>query len=134
MALLPNGYDPQNLNDVLQQQAQSASANQNQQYIQQKKQLVADQAAGGRLMSGVSNYPLADLSTQNQQAQSGIQDQLANSLAGIPEEDWLNTQNFQRQQQLAQLVGSLNKPSTLQEALQGIGQVGPLAAVTASFL
>jgi hypothetical protein len=133
MALLPNGYDPQNLSDVLGQQAQSASANQNQAYIQQKKQLVADQAAGGRLTSGVSNYPLADLSTQNQQAQSGIQDQLANSLAGIPEEDWLNTQNFQRQTQLADLIGSLNKPSTLQEALQGIGQVGPLAAMAASF-
>jgi hypothetical protein len=134
MALLPNGYDPNNLNDVLQQQAQSASANQNQQYIQQKKQTVADQAASGRLMSGVSNYPLADLSTQNQQAQSGIQDQLASSLAGIPEEDWLNTQNFQRQTQLANLIGSLNKPSTLQEALQGVGSLGPLAAVTASFL
>ena len=113
MALLPNGYDPNNLNDVLTQQANSASANQQQNYIQQKKQLVSDQAAGGRLMSGVSNYPLTDLSTQNQQAQSGIQDQLANSLAGIPEEDWLNTQNFQRSQQLAQLVGGLNQPSTL---------------------
>ena len=72
MALLPNGFNPQNLNDVLQQQANSASANQNQSYIQQKKQLVSDQAAGGRLMSGVSNYPLTDLSTSNQQAQSGL--------------------------------------------------------------
>jgi len=134
MALLPNNYDPNNLADVLGQQAQAASANQNQNYIQQKKQLVADQAAGGRLMSGVSNYPLTDLSTQNQQVQSGIQDQLASSLAGIPEEDWLNTQNFQRQTQLADLIGSLNKPSSLQEALGAIGQVGPLAAVTASFL
>ena len=134
MALLPNGYDPNNLNDVLTQQANSASANQQQNYIQQKKQLVADQAAGGRLMSGVSNYPLTDLSTQNQQAQSGIQDQLANSLAGIPEEDWLNTQNFQRSQQLAQLVGGLNQPSTLEQVLQGVGQVGPLAAMAASFL
>jgi hypothetical protein len=134
MPLLPNGYNPQNLNDVLQQQAQSATANQNQDYIRQKRQTIADQGAGGRLESGVSNYPLADLSTQNQQAQSGIQDQLASSLAGIPEEDWLNTQNFQRQTQLAQLIGSLNKPSSLQEALGAIGQVGPLAAMTASFI
>lgn len=134
MALLPNGFDPQTLQDTLTQGAQSASANQNQQYIQQRKQLVSDQAAGGRLSSGVSNYPLTDLSTANQQAQSGIQDQLASSLAGITEEDWLNQQNFTRQQQLADLVGSLNKPSTLQEALGGIGQVGPLAATAAAFI
>lgn len=134
MALLPNGFNPQNLNDVLQQQANSASANQNQSYIQQKKQLVSDQAAGGRLMSGVSNYPLTDLSAQNQQAQSGIQDNLASSLAGVPEEDWLNQQNYQRSYDLASLVGSLNKPSTLQEALAGIGQVGPLAATAAAFM
>lgn len=133
MALLPNGYDPQNLSDVLNQQAQSASANQNQAYIQQKKRTVADQAADGRLMSGVSNYPLADLSTANQQAQSGIQGNLASSLAGIPEEDWLNTQNFNRSYTLANLIGGLNKPSTLEEALNGVGQVGPLAAMAASY-
>lgn len=134
MALLPNGFDPQTLQDTLTQQANQASAAQNQNYIQQRKQLVADQASSGRLTSGVSNYPLTDLSTQNQQAQSGIQDQLASSLAGIPEEDWLNQQNFQRSQQLADLIGSLNKPSTLSEALSGIGQVGPLAVTAASFL
>jgi hypothetical protein len=134
MALLPTGYNPSNLSDVLNQQAQSASANQQNDYVQQKRRTIADQGAMGRLESGVSNYPLTDLSTQNQKAQSGIQDQLASSLAGIPEEDWLNTQNFQRQTQLAQLIGSLNKPSSLQEALGAIGQVGPLAAMTASFL
>lgn len=134
MAILPTGYDPQNLQDVLGKQAEAATNNQTQNYIQQKKRTVASEAAGGRLMSGVSNYPLADLSSQNQQAQSGIQDNLASSLAGIPEEDWLNTQNFTRSKQLAELIGSLNKPSTLQEALSGIGQIGPLAAAGASFL
>jgi hypothetical protein len=134
VALLPNGYNPQNLNDVLTQQANSASANQQQQYTQQRKQLISDEASGGRLMSGVSNYPLADLDTSNAQAQSGIQDQLASSLASVPEEDWLNTQNFNRSYQLANLIGGLNKPSSLEQALQGIGQVGPLAGVAASFL
>lgn len=134
MALLPNGYNPGNLNDVLTKQADTASANQTDDYTQQKKRLVASQAAGGRLTSGVSNYPLTDLSVSNQRAQSGIQDQLASSLAGIPEEDWLNNQNFQRSYQLANLIGSMNKPGTLEEALGAIGQVGPLAAVAASFL
>lgn len=131
--LLPNGYNPQTLADTLGQQATAASANANQNYIQQRKQLISDQAAGGRLTSGVKNYPLTDLDTGEAQTQSGIQDQLTSTLAGIPEEDWLNTQNYNRQIQLAQLVGSLNKPSTLAEALQGIGSVGPLAAMTASF-
>lgn len=134
MALLPNGYNPQNLSDVLGQQASSASANAADAYMQNKKRLVASEAAGGRLMSGVSNYPLTDLATGEQQTQSGIQDQLANSLAGIPEEDWLNKQNFNRSYQLANLIGSLSKPSTLQEVFQGIGSVGPMAAMAASFL
>lgn len=134
MALLPNGYNPQNLEDILGQQAQSATANLTDQYQQQRRRTAADQAASGRLMSGVSNYPLTDLDTGYQQQKSGIQSQLASSLAGIPEEDWLNQQNFQRQLQLANLIGSLNKPSTLQEALGGIGAIGPLAGMTASFL
>lgn len=133
MALLPNNYDPQNLSDVLGQQAKSSTANLTDQYTQARKKAVASEAAGGRLTSGVSNYPLTDLDTSYQQGKSGIQDQLASSLAGIPEEDWLNGQNFQRQQQLANLIGSLNKPSTLSEALSGIGSIGPLAAMTASF-
>lgn len=134
MSLLPNGYDPQNLNDVLSQQANAASADQNQQYIQQKKQLVSDQASSGRLMSGVSNYNLTDLSNQNQQAQSGIQDSLASSLAGIPEEDWLNSQQFDQSQQLASLIGGLNQPSTLDQVMQGIGAAGPLIAMGAALL
>lgn len=134
MALLPSGYNPQNLNDVLTQQAGSASANAADAYTQQRKKAVAGEAAGGRLMSGVSNYPLGDLDTAEAQTQSGIQDNLASSLAGIPEEDWLNQQNFGRSAGLANLIGSLNQPSTLEQVMQGIGQVGPMAGLLASFL
>lgn len=133
MAILPNGYNPQNLQDVLGQQAQAASNSANQSYIQQRKQTVADQASGGRLTSGVSNYPLTDLDNGEAQTQSGIQDQLASSLAGIPEEDWLNSQNFGRSQDLASLVGGLNKPNTLDQIFQGIGQVAPLIGAAAAF-
>lgn len=132
MAILPN-YNPQNLQDVLGQQAQAASAAQNQSYIQQRKQTVSDQAAGGRLTSGVSNYPLTDLDTGEAAAQSGIQDQLSSSLAGIPEEDWLNSQNFNRSQGLASLIGSLNKPNTLDQIFQGVGQVAPIVGAAAAF-
>lgn len=132
MALLPNGYNPQNLQDVLSGQAASASANQADAYTQQRKQLVADQASSGRLMSGVSNYPLTDLDTGEQQAQSGIQDQLATSLAGISQEDWLNNQNYLRSYGLANQIGNANKPSTLDELFQGIGAIGPTAATFAA--
>lgn len=132
MALLPNGYDPKTLSDVLGQQAQSASANEADAYTQSRKRLVAQQAAGGRLMSGVSNYPLTDLDVGEQQAQSGIQDNLAASLAGIPEEDWLNQAQYGRSYNLAAKVGQLNKPSTLDEIFQGIGAIGPTAAMLAA--
>lgn len=129
MALLPSGYDPNTLNDVLQGQAKSASANQTDLYQQQRKRTVADQAASGRLMSGVSDYPLTDLDTQNQQAQSGIQNQLATALGGISQEDWLNNQNYLRSYGLANQIGNANRPSTLDQLFQGIGSIGPLAAM-----
>lgn len=134
MSLLPSGYDPKNLEDVLKGQATNASANQTDQYQQQRKRAVAGEAASGRLMSGVSNYPLTDLDVGNQRAQSGIQDQLASSLAGVPEEDWLNQNDFKRSYDLASLIGKLNKPNTLDEIFQGIGAIGPTVAAGAQFL
>lgn len=134
MAILPSGYDPQNLEDVLKGQAASASANATDSYIQNKKRLVSKEAASGRLMSGVSDYPLTDLSVDNQKTQSGIQDHLAGSLASVGQEDWLNSQDFQRSYQLAQLIGGLNKPSTLDQIFQGIGSIGgPVASMYGAF-
>lgn len=134
MSLLPNGYDPQNLQDVFGQIGSSRTAGLTDEYQQARKRAVAGQAAGGRLMSGVSSYPLTDLDTSYQKGLSGIQNDLASSEAGIPEEDWLNSKNFKRSYDLASLIGRLNKPSTLEEVMQGIGSIGPLAAVGASFL
>lgn len=134
MALLPNGTNPQNLQDVFNQIGSSQSANLTDSYQQQRKRLVADQAASGRLMSGVSSVPLTDLDTHYQQGMSGIQSNLANEESGIPAEDWLNNNNFQRSYQLADLIGRLNKPSTLDEVFQGIGSIGPTAAMAAALL
>lgn len=132
-ALLPNGYNPQSLQDALSQSAGSASANLGDQYIQAKKQLVSDQASSGRLMSGVSDYPLTDLQTQYQQGLSGIQGNLATEEAAIPSEDWLNQQQFGEGQQLASQLSSLLQPSTLDQVFQGIGQVAPIIGAAASF-
>lgn len=132
MALLPNGYDPKNLDDVLKGQAGSATANLTDQYQQARKRAVSSEAASGRLMSGVSDYPLTDLDTNYQQGKSGIQDQLATSLGGISQEDWLNNQDYLRSYGLANKIGNANRPSTLDELFQGIGAVGPSLATFAA--
>ena len=132
MAILP-GYDPQNLQDVLQQQAQNQSAGIQDQYNQSRRSLVARLAANGQLMGGTADYPLTDLDTSEAGALSGVQSNLSKALAGIPSEDWLNNQNFQRSYNLANYIGSLNQPSTLDQVFQGIGAIGPLAAAGASF-
>jgi hypothetical protein len=134
MAGLFTDFSPGSLEDVLRQQAQAQTAQTTDTYNQARKRLVGQQAASGRLMSGVSDYPLTDLDTSQARSLSGIQSNLTTNLAGVPSEDWLNQQNYQRSYNLANLIGSLNRPSTLEEVLGGIGSIGPLAAVGASFL
>lgn len=120
------------LEDVLGGQAQSATAQTKDKYAQARKRLVGQQAASGRLMSGVADYPLGDLDTQEGQDLSGIQSGLASKLGGISAEDWLNNQNFLRQYGLADKIGKANKPSTLDELFQGIGSIGPTVATLAA--
>lgn len=128
----PNSKDT--LASVLGQQADNRTAQTKDQYSQGRKRLVAQQAHSGRLMSGVSDYPLTDLDTEESGALSGIQDSLSGALAGIPGEDWMNTQDYQRKLALANKIGNANKPSTLDEIFQGIGSIGPTAALAASFI
>lgn len=134
MSGLFGDFSPGSLEDVLKQQAGAQTAQTQDQFGQARKRLVSQQAASGRLMSGVSDYPLTDLDTGQSRALSGIQSNLASSLGGIPSEDWLNQQNFQRSYQLADLIGRLNKSSTLDEALAGIGAIGPTVAMGAALL
>jgi hypothetical protein len=129
MAILPNGYDPKTLQDVINQSTGAQTANLTDSYQQQRKRDVADQASGGRLMSGVSSYPLTDLDTRYQQGLSGIQTGAANEMAGIPAEDWLNQQQFGRQLSLAQQIANQMKPSTLEQVFGGIGAAGSLAGL-----
>jgi len=132
MALFP-GYDPQNLQDVISQSTGAQTANLTDQYQQARKRAVAGQAAGGRLMSGVASYPLTDLDTQYQQGLSGIQTGEAETLGGIPAEDWLNTQQFGRQKSLAEDIAARLKPTTLDEILQGIGTATQIGGTVAGF-
>lgn len=131
MALFSD-YNPKTLEDVLGQQAQAQTAQVNDQAAKTRKKAVAQEAHSGRLMSGVSDYPLADIDTAQGQALSGVQGDLASKLGGISAEDWLNQTQFGRSYGLADLIGKLNKPSTLEEVLGGIGSVGPSVATLAA--
>lgn len=132
MSLIDDG-SPKTLADVLGQQASGAETDIQNQYAKQRKQLISQQAHEGRLGSGVSNYPLADLDTAEAGDISGVESGLSSALGQVPAEDYYNNVDFQRKQQLAQLLGGLNKPSSLQEALSGLGTAAQLGATFAAF-
>lgn len=132
MALFPEGT-PTTLEGALGQQAQQQVAQTRDQYTQARKRLVSKEAANGRLMSGVSNYPLTDLANEGAGAESDIYSNLATTLGSIPSEDILNSNDYERNLQLAKLIGNMNKPSTLQLALGGLGAAGNLGGMAAGF-
>lgn len=131
MPLFDN-YNPTDLGQTLQKSADTATAGIRDQYAQQRKRLVAQQAASGRLMSGVADYPLTDLDTEEAGQLSGVQDRLAQAFGSIPSEDWQNNRQFNRQLDLAKYIGSLMKPSTLDEIFQGIGAATKVGGTIAS--
>jgi hypothetical protein len=110
MALF-NSAPASNLEDVLTNQSAYKTAGINDAYTQKRKRLVASEAASGRLMGGVSDYPLADLSFDQGGAVSDVQTGLAEALGQIPAEDWSATREDERKRQLAALIGSLSKRS-----------------------
>lgn len=130
MALFGNDA-PQSLEDVLGNQAKTAASGVQDQYAQARKRLVAKEAASGRLMGGVSDYPLADLAKEGAGAESDIYSSLASALGGVPAEDWANARQYGRNLSLAELIGSINKPSTLQEVLGGVRTAGGVASTFA---
>jgi hypothetical protein len=112
---------PTTLEQSLSGQAQNQIAQSQDAYTQNRKRLIADQAAGGQLMGGTKNYAQTDLATGEANNESNIYSGLGNALAGIPAEDTLNQEQYNQNLQLAQLIGNLNKPSSLQEALGAFG-------------
>jgi cell division septum initiation protein DivIVA len=132
MSLFPNQAG-KSLVDVLGQQAQNASASTADAYTQGRKKLVSQQAASGRLMSGVSDYPLVDLDTEGAKAQSGIQNSLASSLSQIPSEDWLNQQEYGQNQYLTDQISNSLRPTALQEIFKGLGTAGKVGGTYAAY-
>lgn len=118
MGLFDNGSGS-TLRDVLGQQADTLKMGINQGYARQKKQAVAQQAAQGRLRSGVANFPLGDINASQASDLAGVDSNLASALSSIPTNDYMGQQDFQRNMQLAELIGRLNRPNGLQSALGG---------------
>lgn len=125
-------FDTTTLEQALGDQANNQVSQLQDAYAQKRKRLVSQQASQGRLMSGVADYPLTDLSNEEAGAESAVYSGLASSLASIPAEDWANSRDYQRNIELAKLIGEMNKPSTLQEALGGLRTAGNLAAMYAA--
>lgn len=123
-----------NLGDILGNQANLQADQTTDAYNQKRRKTVGQLGANGRLMSGVSNYDLGNLDAAQGQDVSGAYSGLAGALGGIPAEDMLDTNNYGRQMSLAELIGRLNKPSKLQEALGALGAAGQTAGTIAAFL
>jgi hypothetical protein len=110
-----------NLEDVLGQQADTQAMGIQQGYVKKRRQLAGQQAAGGRLGSGVANYPMADVDSAELGDLSGVYSGLAQSLGQIPAQGYADDQEYARNTQLAELIAKMNKPSKLSQALGGVG-------------
>lgn len=127
MALFDGG-----LEQILGQQADTQAMGIEQGYAKKRKQLVGQQAAGGRLTSGVANYPLADLDSGEVGDLGGVYGNLASSLGQIPANDYIQQQEFDRNRQLAEMIAKMNKPSVLSQALGGLQAATNIGAKAAA--
>lgn len=100
---------PTSLEEILGQRAETQGMNIEQQFAKKRRQSVSQQAHSGRLGSGVANYQAADLGAEELGAYSDLESGLAAELGAIPADDYLSTQEFERQRALAKLIGRLNK-------------------------
>lgn len=115
-------FDPNEvptLASVLGNQANYQKAQISDAAVQKKRRLVSQEAASGRLGSGVSNYPLADLEAGTASELADVDTGLAGALGQIPAEGYLNDRQQARNYALAQLIGELNKRSGLESGLSG---------------
>lgn len=125
-------FDPNtnlSLEDALGNQAKNKIAGIEDTGVQNKRRLVAQEAHSGRLMSGVSDYPLGDLAAGKASDESDVYTGLAQALGQVPAEGYLNDMNLKRDDDLAQLIGRLNKKNGVESGLAG-AEAGAAAGST----
>jgi hypothetical protein len=121
------------LEQVLGQQAENQVNSIGQQYAKKRRASIAQQAHAGRLGSGVANYTAGDIDSAEAGDVGDVYGNLAQSLGQVPINEYTSSRDADRKRQLAELIGKLNKPSSLEEALGALGQFGGLASTAASF-
>lgn len=121
------------LEDALTQQAGNARQNIEEQYAKKRRQLINQQAGGGRLRSGVSNYQFGDLAANQAGDLGQVESALSGALNQVPLSDFASQQDDARKRQLAEILAQITRPSALEEALGAFGQAGNLAATGAAF-
>jgi hypothetical protein len=118
---------PTSLEEILGQRAESEGMNIEQQFAKKRRQSVAQQAHQGRLGSGVANYQAADLGAEELGAYGDLESSLAETLGAIPADDYVASQEFERQRELAKLIGKLNNRKSLLGGIIGGASSGAQA-------
>lgn len=126
--------DTGTLEDALGKTADDQANTIDQQYAKKRRQSIAQNAHSGRLMSGVANYDAGDLNAAEAGDIGDVYGNLTNALGAVPLTDYTNAQDDARKRKLAELLGSLNSPSGLEEALGGLATGAQLASTAAAFI
>lgn len=124
MALLASGVNLANpLKDPLSKIGQKS-----QMTLQDILGRVRSANAEGQAVSGrpIGQYTGMELDRAGMMGGRNIEDSLYGVLGGASYQDARNAKRHQLNLDLARRIGGLNKPSTLQEVLGGIGQAGQL--------
>lgn len=125
---MAQSYSTRSLEDIFGQVAQSQVDPYRQQRVIDRSKTVAGQAASGRLSSGIAEHTLGEFDRNSASGEAAIR---AGVLPSEGQGTLNNLQNefvsneaekeYQRNLSLANLLGGMNKPSTLSEIFAGIG-------------
>jgi hypothetical protein len=128
MALMAGGVKmPQDLTDALSTIGGSGTAGINNIYGQARQRQAGDMAALGRAPSS-NSYGGQRLGVQQGLDQGNLEASLGGVLGDTGYKNTLAERDYNQNRQLAEETAALNKPSLLQQIMQGIGSVGKTAA------
>jgi len=100
---------PSTLEDVLGQTADTAGMTIQNQYAKARRKAVGEQAASGRLGSGVANYTMGDINAGELTDLASNESDLATALGQIPTQDYMGDLENARRLELAKLIGKMSK-------------------------
>lgn len=102
---------PKTLADVLGSQAETQNMGLEQAMVKRRKQAVSQLASKGNLNAGVADYPLTDIASGQLEDLGGVQAGLAESLGQVPAEDWTNSRENARNEEMLRLIASQKQKS-----------------------